>query len=186
MSATPRLRRVTMRVEIARLTNIILMIAMTGCATSGPPPAAPVPAVAPVSFDGTYQGTIRVTTSAASGAQSNWCDTPPAISLSLQNGAFSYILAHPNVPQRLKLLPFSNLCGFYRSGRLLRFDKSKWRSRDDRRNCWVAHGGQDQWNGMQLRVHRRKDLSKRALRAGSPQYPIWRPPAPKINRCGCE
>jgi hypothetical protein len=88
-----------MRVEIARLTNIILMIAMTGCATSGPPPAASVPAVAPVSFDGTYQGTIRVTTSAASGAQSNWCDTPPAISLSLQNGAFSYILAHPNVPQ---------------------------------------------------------------------------------------
>jgi hypothetical protein len=97
--AVPRLRRIAMRAGIATLANLILITAMTGCATSAPPPAAPKPAVAPVSFDGIYQGTILVTTSAAKGAQSNWCDTPPAISLSLQNGAFSYILAHPNVPQ---------------------------------------------------------------------------------------
>ena len=88
-----------MRAGTATLTNLILIIAISGCATSGPPPVAPKAAVAPVSFEGIYQGTIRVTTSAARGAQSNWCDTPPAISLSVQNGAFSYILAHPNIPQ---------------------------------------------------------------------------------------
>ena len=26
------------------------------------------------------------------------CDTPPAISLSIQNNEFSYVLAHPNLP----------------------------------------------------------------------------------------
>jgi hypothetical protein len=42
---------------------------------------------------------IQLTFSAARGADSKWCDTPPVISLSVQNNAFSYVLAHPNVPQ---------------------------------------------------------------------------------------
>jgi hypothetical protein len=83
----------------ARLANIILITAMTGCATSGPPPASPPPMAVPISFDGNYRGMIRLTSSNVSGGQSNWCDTPPVISLSLQNNAFSYVLAHPNVPQ---------------------------------------------------------------------------------------
>jgi len=90
-----------MRVGVAKLSTIVLIAAMSGCATSGPPPAppAPLPTAAPVSFDGNYRGTIRLTSSAGMVANSNWCDTPPAISLSVQNGAFSYVLAHPNLPQ---------------------------------------------------------------------------------------
>jgi hypothetical protein len=42
---------------------------------------------------------IQLTSSSVGGAQSKWCDTPPAISLSVRNSAFSYVLAHPNVPQ---------------------------------------------------------------------------------------
>jgi hypothetical protein len=52
-----------------------------------------------VSFDGTYQGTIQLTASAAKGSNRSWCDTPPEITLVVQNGAFAYTLAHPNVPQ---------------------------------------------------------------------------------------
>jgi hypothetical protein len=89
-----------MRVDFAKLSAIILTAAISGCATAGPPPVAPAPpAAAPVTFDGTYRGTIQLTSSAVSGAESNWCNTPPALSLSIQNGTFKYILSHPNVPQ---------------------------------------------------------------------------------------
>jgi hypothetical protein len=94
-------RRIAMRAQVANLLRFIPIAAISGCATAGPPPASPpTPAVA-VSFDGNYQGTIRLTStsSAVSGAGSNWCDTPPVISLSVQNSAFSYVLAHPNVPR---------------------------------------------------------------------------------------
>jgi hypothetical protein len=82
----------------AKLASSMLITAMSGCATSGPPPASPPPTAVPISFDGNYRGMIRLTSSSLSGGQSNWCDTPPVISLSLQNNAFSYVLAHPNVP----------------------------------------------------------------------------------------
>jgi hypothetical protein len=51
-----------------------------------------------VSFDGTYRGSIQLTASAAKGANSSWCDTPPDMTLIVQNGAFAFTLAHPNVP----------------------------------------------------------------------------------------
>ena len=78
-----------------------LVIAASGCATSGPPAVSPPPTAAPVVFDGNYRGTIQLTSSSSlvSGAQSNWCNTPPVISLALQNNAFNYVLVHPNVPQ---------------------------------------------------------------------------------------
>jgi hypothetical protein len=90
-----------MRAGLTKITTTILIIAVSGCATSGPPAASPAPPAAPVSFDGNYRGTIQLTSTSSivSGAQSNWCNTPPAISLSLRNNAFSYVLAHPNVPQ---------------------------------------------------------------------------------------
>jgi hypothetical protein len=88
-----------MRARITKFANITLIVSMTGCVTSGPPPVAPKPTAVPVSFDGNYQGTIRLTTSGVSGAESNWCDTPPAISLSVRSGTFSYVLTHPNVPR---------------------------------------------------------------------------------------
>jgi hypothetical protein len=88
-----------MRAKITKFVSVVIIIAMTGCTTSGPAPVSPKPSPPPVSFDGNYQGTIRLTASGVSGAENNWCDTPPAISLSVRNGAFSYVLAHPNVPR---------------------------------------------------------------------------------------
>jgi hypothetical protein len=85
---------------LARLANIIIIIsALGGCATSPPPPVPPTPAASPISFDGNYRGSIQLTSSGISGGQTGWCDTPPAISLFLQKGAFSYVLEHPNVPK---------------------------------------------------------------------------------------
>jgi hypothetical protein len=88
-----------MRVGLARLGSIVIISAIGGCVTSGPPPVSATPPASPVAFDGNYRGSIQLTSSGLSGSQSNWCDTPPAISLSLQQGAFNYILVHPNVPQ---------------------------------------------------------------------------------------
>nr|WP_294501054.1 hypothetical protein [uncultured Rhodopila sp.] len=85
-----------MRAGVAFAT-VVLVAAVSGCAPSAPPAVPPPPAPA-VSFDGTYQGTIQVTVSAVAGANSNWCDTPPAITLVVQNNAFAYVLSHPNVP----------------------------------------------------------------------------------------
>jgi len=78
---------------------IIIIIAIGGCATSGPPLVPPTPTAAVVSFDGNYRGSIQLTSSGVSGGQTGWCDTPPTISLSLQKGAFNYVLTHPNVPK---------------------------------------------------------------------------------------
>jgi hypothetical protein len=90
-----------MRAGLAKFANVILIIALSGCATSGPPAVSPSPPSVSVSFDGDYRGTIQLTStnSLVSGAQSSWCNTPPAIALSLRNNAFSYVLAHPSVPK---------------------------------------------------------------------------------------
>ncbi len=86
-----------MRAGLVGLASIIGAIG--GCATSGPPPVPAPSIVSPVSFDGNYRGSIQLTSSGISGGQTGWCDTPPAISLSLQQGAFNYVLTHPNVPK---------------------------------------------------------------------------------------
>jgi hypothetical protein len=90
-----------MRAQVAKLVKIIPIASMSACTTAGPPPASLPPTPAAVSFDGNYRGTIRLTAtaSAVSGTGNNWCDTPPVLSLSVQNGAFRYVLTHPNVPQ---------------------------------------------------------------------------------------
>jgi hypothetical protein len=88
-----------MHARMAKLASVILITVISGCATSAPPPATLPPMAVPVSFDGNYRGTIQLTSSGMSGTQSEWCDTPPVISLSVQNSAFPYVLLHPNLPQ---------------------------------------------------------------------------------------
>jgi hypothetical protein len=94
-----------MRMDLTRLANIAFIAALGGCSNMSPPPAPPPPMATPYSFDGTYRGTIKLTSSAARGAQSNWCDTPPAITFVVQNNRFNYVLAHPNVPKDGSLSP---------------------------------------------------------------------------------
>jgi hypothetical protein len=89
----------TMHARMAKLANVVLITVISGCATSAPPAATLPPMAVPVSFDGNYRGTIQLTSSAPSETQSNWCDTPPVISLSVQNSAFPYVLLHPSLPQ---------------------------------------------------------------------------------------
>jgi hypothetical protein len=84
-----------------RIGATLAVLALIGACTRSEPPLAPPPPslTSPVSFDGTYRGSIRVTSAGISGGQTNWCDTPSAISLSLQNSTFNYVLLHPNVPK---------------------------------------------------------------------------------------
>jgi hypothetical protein len=93
-----------MRAAIPRTSCVILTIAISGCNAVGQPPPA-LPAAAPVafSFDGTYTGTIRLTSSGTSANphQANWCDTPPQISLTIYNNAFTYQLTRPGLSLRL-------------------------------------------------------------------------------------
>ena len=152
-----------MRDRVQTLASVILIAAMGGCATSGPLPSPPTPTASPVSFDGNYRGSIKLTSSGVSGGQTNWCDTPPAISLSLQNNAFSYVLAHPNVPRRLKIFAVTNVRGCCRPRRLLQRDKPEWRSSDGRKHFRVALGWPDQRDGLRLCICGRKVVSNRAV-----------------------
>ena len=101
-----------MRAAISRTSCVILTIAISGCNAVGQPPPAP-PAAAPVafSFDGTYTGTIRLTSSGTSANphEANWCDTPSQISLTIHNNAFTYQLTRPNVPKGLSLTLAANV-----------------------------------------------------------------------------
>jgi hypothetical protein len=106
------LQEITMRAAISRTPSVILIIAISGCGGTGQLPSA-LPAAAPAafSFDGTYTGTIRLTSSGmpANPNEANRCDTPPQISLIIQNNAFTYHLTHPNVPKRLSLTIIANV-----------------------------------------------------------------------------
>jgi hypothetical protein len=85
--------------SLARLAGTLLVAAATGCTSSAPSSAPSSPVTSSRSFDGNYRGTIRLTSSSVRGDQGNWCDTPPAISFTLSNNTFNYVLVHPNVPQ---------------------------------------------------------------------------------------
>src|SRR3712207_2398794 len=69
---------------------------MAGCAGPAPPgrPAA-FPSAA-VSFDGRYEGTMRVT-GASVGMDHRDCATPPRISIEVKNNRFSLATPHPQV-----------------------------------------------------------------------------------------
>jgi hypothetical protein len=50
-----------------------------------------------VSFDGTYQGSIRITDSAATVPKS-WCETDRRLVLQVRSNGFTYVMTHPTVP----------------------------------------------------------------------------------------
>jgi hypothetical protein len=86
------------KLSLHTVPTIAVLLALGACSEPSKP-LDPVNSTAtPVSFDGTYLGTIRVSSTSLRGAHRNWCDTPPALSLSIQDNAFSYVLAHPNLP----------------------------------------------------------------------------------------
>jgi hypothetical protein len=86
------------------MSAIAISVTVAACSPK-PPPAPPAPKAAFVSFDGTYRGKMRVTSHTLGGPNSNWCDTPPAITLSVHQNAFKYVLAHPNLPPDADLSP---------------------------------------------------------------------------------
>jgi hypothetical protein len=89
-----------------RIPMVATLLALGACSSEPPkPPASPIAKAASVSFDGTYRGRIRVSSHSLGGVNSNWCDTPQAISLTIQHNAFSYLLAHPNLPLDPDLSP---------------------------------------------------------------------------------
>jgi hypothetical protein len=68
-----------------------------GC--SGPRPPQPSAAAAPpppVSYDGHYQGTVRLAAT-ASGTDPQTCAVDPPFALDVRNNAFVYVQAHPEI-----------------------------------------------------------------------------------------
>ena len=69
---------------------VALGTVLAGCSTPAPPPAA-----APlVSYDGHYEGAVRVSGVAAGGVPSE-CTTDPRFSVQVSNNAFVYAQPHP-------------------------------------------------------------------------------------------
>jgi hypothetical protein len=77
-----------------QLWTLVSLTVACACSSPQPAPPPPPPAAPAGSFDGHYTGSIRVTKS-----HSNWCDTSPAVSLSIQGNAFTWTLARANLPQ---------------------------------------------------------------------------------------
>jgi hypothetical protein len=81
-----------------RLCTMVLVLVTAGCAGSMGT-IHPDTAAAPVTaFDGSYQTTIRVTSTASETQGNNWCQTPGQPTVTVANGGFSYTVPHPNVP----------------------------------------------------------------------------------------
>ena len=72
-----------------------LVASAAACSAPAPPTPPPAPAMPAVSFDGHYTGSIRITKN-----HNNWCDTPPSISITISNNAFTWTLTRPNLPQK--------------------------------------------------------------------------------------
>ncbi len=87
-----------MKLSTHTMPTVAVLLALGACSEPSKPLDPVTPTATPVSFDSTYLGTIRVSSTSLRGAHSNWCDTPLALSLSIQHNAFTYVLAHPNLP----------------------------------------------------------------------------------------
>ena len=80
-------------------TALLPFLMIIGCAGpmgvihGGTVTAAPV-----TSFDGSYNNTIRVISSAGAAEGTTWCDSPGQPVITVANGQFSYAVPHPNVP----------------------------------------------------------------------------------------
>jgi hypothetical protein len=75
---------------------------VVGTAVSGcyPPPLSTPAAVTPTvtsTYDGTYRGSVQLT-SVAQMAQRTWCETVPQATVQISNGSLTYAQPHPNYP----------------------------------------------------------------------------------------
>jgi hypothetical protein len=88
------------RAATSKFLIAIFTLLVNGCGAVNQPPAAAPAAVPAFSFDGTYTGTIRLTSSGTSQnpRKPNWCGTPPQISLFVENNTFTYNLTRPKAP----------------------------------------------------------------------------------------
>jgi hypothetical protein len=69
---------------------------MPNCAGPAPlaePPAAPRAAV---SYDGRYEGTMRVTGGPGTASNPSLCGTPPRVSIEVRNNRFTLAVPHPD------------------------------------------------------------------------------------------
>ncbi len=82
--------------------TMILILAAAGCSKPAPVESQPEAQTAQTvtAFDGSYRNTIRPINSAASAKGTNWCDTPGQPVIVVRNGAFSYSVPHPNIPDK--------------------------------------------------------------------------------------
>lgn len=84
--------------HVTRSAISAAMILLVGACT---PPSQPMssPSQPPVSFDGTYTGTVRVTGIGAGGdLVRNICNTSPKFAVTVANNAFIYAQPHPRYP----------------------------------------------------------------------------------------
>jgi hypothetical protein len=77
---------------------MILLLMLAGCAGSMGTMHANTATAPATSFDGTYQSTIRITSSADEAKGTSWCVTPGQPLITVANGQFSYTVPHPNAP----------------------------------------------------------------------------------------
>lgn len=76
-----------------------LLLLVAAC--SAPPQPASPAAQAPISFDGGYTGTVRVTGIGAGGETVRGiCNTSPKFAVTVTNNAFIYAQPHPRYPGR--------------------------------------------------------------------------------------
>lgn len=80
------------------LSPMVLMLMLAGCAGPMGTIHADTAAAPITSFDGTYQSTIRITTTAGDATGTSWCVTPGQPIITVANGQFSYTVPHPNIP----------------------------------------------------------------------------------------
>jgi hypothetical protein len=77
------------------LATLAIGLAIGGC-TPQPPPPPPAPPPPVTTYDGTYQGTVKLTNVGA-GVPRKGCATTNKIVLQVKNSAFTYAQPHPNM-----------------------------------------------------------------------------------------
>jgi hypothetical protein len=77
---------------------MVLVLVTAGCAGSMGTVHPDATAESVTAFDGSYQTTIRILSSAGETAGTDWCKTPGQPIITITNGQFSYTVPHPNIP----------------------------------------------------------------------------------------
>ena len=88
------------KLSAARAAAILLATGLAASACSAPPPGMAASLSPPISFDGRYVGTVRVT-GTAGGMRMRDCEVPSRISLDVRNNQFVYAQPHPHAAAQL-------------------------------------------------------------------------------------